>query len=389
MEMEALAGGLGDKIWDAAMTQAEYDHDKSMQKRSAELNVQVANQANDHMARLQRQARINGAMDMVQGMRQAGLNPAIADGGSFASTSSGGASGVGAPSSPASRGSDMGRLALEASKYSNSERDLMAAQAQKLREEATSTRLKNENTAGANKVSETMLRSELEHIQSSSSPSSAQHVWSSALLKVGNLNQGALDAYVRVLDSVPMMSESIAREMAAKLAAKFDSLQFYATEGDTPDAKRYRELIASLPGEQARQIRETTDNIRANTLLLISEMGRTDKQVELIDKQKELIDKQMKELDTIIRSTHHSDLVSMWEDGEYMSFALGTALDLAPRLMPSVINTIAAGRFAKGVSRNGKSASKPTSETLHEQWRYNKNGQPTSYKKTRMSGLAE
>ena len=123
MDMEALAGGLGDKIWDAAMTQAEYTHDKSMQKRSAELNVQVANQANDHMARLQRQARINGAMDMVQGMRQAGLNPVMADGGSFASTSSGGAAGVGAPSTPASRGGEMGRLALEASRYSNSEQE--------------------------------------------------------------------------------------------------------------------------------------------------------------------------------------------------------------------------------------------------------------------------
>lgn len=383
MDMEALAGGLGDKIWDAAMTQAEYDHDKSMQRRSAEFNVQVANQANDHMARLQRQARINGAMDMVQGMRQAGLNPAMADGGSFASTSSGGASGVGAPSSPASRGSELGRLAIEASKYSNSERDLMAAQAQKLREEATATRLSNENRSGANAVSEAMLRSELEHIQSSSPEYSPQFMWSSALLKVGNLNQGALDAYVQALDSVPKMSEAMARDISAKLSERFDQLQFYATEGDDPAAKRYRELIASLPAEQAQQIRELTDNIRSNTLLLVAEMGRTDKQVELIDKQKDLIDKQMAQLNALIRSTHHSDLVSMWEDGEYMSFALGTALELAPSLMPATINTLAAGRFAKGMR---KGQEEPKYRRSREDYMYDLDGKLST--KTRMETLS-
>ena len=45
-----------------------------------------------------------------------------------------------------------------------------------------------------------------------------------------------------------------------------------------------------------------------------------------------MLDKQIQELATLIRATHHNDLVAMWEDGEYSSLLVKQTSEIIPRL---------------------------------------------------------
>lgn len=386
MDLSTLAMGNGqqahDDVKDIGGTVLQWQHDKAMQRQSVKGSAYL----NDQMARLSRDARQTSAMDMVTGLRAAGLNPALAQGGSFGSVSSGGSAPAPSTSAaPAPRG-QMGQLALESLKYSESERELMAAQTENINAEAESKRLDNANKQGANRVSAEVLRTELENVKANSSEYSSDFMWASAVLRSGELNSGSLSAFVNVMDAVPRITAANYEIVANKLAQMYSDIKYGALSGDSEQAKRTRQLLGQVDYEQARQIRETTDNIVAQTALLVSEMSKNDKNEELMEKQKELIDKQIEQLGVLIRATHHKDLVAMYEDGEYLSASLGLGLQMLPAL--------AEGGFVAWLTRLGrghgsKTPAVPTSETYHEQWRYNKNGQPTSYKRTRMSGLAE
>lgn len=359
--MEALAASALDEghadTKDFIKTKWQYDHDKEMQRKQFDYQQGL----NTQMSRLSAEARRSSASDMVEGLKRAGLSPALASGAQFGSVSSGGS--VSAPSSaPApSSSSGMGKLALEDMKYKQSERALMEAQRRKLDAEAQGTELSNANQEGANQVSESILRTELEDMQANNPEYSSKFRWASALLKNPNFNQGSLDAFSKAMEAIPKPSKADSDMVANKLTQTIDELQLFNLQGDDPKAKQARELIASLPSEQARQVRETTDNIAANTLLLVAEMGKTDKQSELIDKQKELIDKQMKELDTIIRATHHKDLIAMWEDGEYMSLVVGSALEGGPRIVQGLLNVLGMYGGAKTLNK-GKGAKNMTNQ---------------------------
>lgn len=387
--MFQAANDAHDDAKDVAMTAWQHKHDEEMQERQFDMNQRL----NSQMAGLARQARQESALDQVVGLRAAGLNPALAQGGSFGSVSSGGS--VSAPSSGSSSTphGNLGGLALESIRYAESERNLMAAQARKLNADAVNTEIENSNRQGENFVSEQVLRSELEHIQSNSPEYSSEFMWSSALLKAEHFNAGHLRGFMAAMDAVPKVTEANYLEVANKLAKMYSDVKLTALQGDNEQARRRRDLLANVDAEQARQIRETTDNIAANTMLLVAEMARTDKNVELIDKQKAYIDKQMELLGTQIRATHHSDLIAMYEDGEYMNTALGFAFQVAPGMIQGATTAGTFGlaqRFANGAKRSAKSVPQvPQNETVHEQWRYNKNGQPTSYKRSRMSGLSE
>lgn len=388
MSLEMLAAGTGqtahDDVKDFATLAMQFKHDEMMQKRAL-LGSKALNR---QMARLARDARQMSASDQVVGLRAAGLNPALAQGAQFGGISAGG--GVPAPSSspsPAPRG-QMGKLTLEALKYEESERELMAAQTANLNAEAESKRLENANKQGANRVSAEVLRTELENVKANSPEYSSDFLWSSAVLRSGELNSGSLAAFHQVMDAVPRITAANYEIVSNKLAQMYSDIKYGVLSGDSEQAKRARDMLRQVDYEQARQIRETTDNIVAQTALLVSEMSKNDKSEELMDKQKHLIDKQIQQLGTLIRATHHKDLVAMYEDGEYLSTSLALGLEMLPALAEGGFVAWLT-RLGRGSSRGPSAPSVPTSETFHEQWRYNKNGQPTSYKRTRMSGLSE
>lgn len=132
-----------DDIKDIYLMNKQHRHDYRMQDTS----YQYQRELNEQMAGIAADARRSSAPDMVAGLRAAGLNPAIAGGGTaFGSVASGG--GVPAPSTstPFSTKGTMGKLALETLKYYESERKLIESQ----------TNLNNANAEGVK--SETALK---------------------------------------------------------------------------------------------------------------------------------------------------------------------------------------------------------------------------------------
>lgn len=160
--MESLSGGGGSAIGaahdvtsDAIRTYAAYEHDENMQRREFSYQQRL----NSQMASLAAEARRSSAADMAEGLKRAGLNPALAGGSGFGSVSSGG--GVSAPSNtpaPVPR-SNLGQLALEQKRYMESERELMRSQAaantataEAAHEEATAKQLENQNRMRYNEM---------------------------------------------------------------------------------------------------------------------------------------------------------------------------------------------------------------------------------------------
>ena len=396
MGMDSLAGidTAEKRINDIAMTGWSYSHDREMQRSQAEYNKQIAQEVNSHMAQLQREARINGPSDLVAGLRMAGLNPALASGDSFASTSSGGGSGVGAPSSAPSREStSMGKLALDALRYQNSERGLMDAQSRKMNADAESVEIDNKNKKDANLAAQKLLDEHLNFwIVDKDTPASVK-TWAQLLLDSGSLSTGTLDAMSKAFDNLPKLTESQAKELRNKLETAFSGAQLQKFSDTTdPESQAIRDSIARLPGEQAQEIQLSNEKLRADTALLVL-MASTEKvKPELLQKQRELVEEQIKHVGELIKSTHNENLTQLWNDGEYQKAIIGEVNKFLPYILNAGLLGIVMGKGRVGALGTGspaKTPDVPKNETIHEQWRYNKNGQPTSYKRTHMSGLAE
>ena len=180
--MESLAASAIDEghadAKDWVKTSWAHEHDIRMQNRQAHWQYGL----NTQMAQLSAEARRSSASDMVEGLKRAGLSPALASGAQFGNVSSGGS--VGAPStSPApSVTSGMGKLALEDVKYKTSERELMQAQAESLRQDALSKKIDNTNKLDANDASNKVSRDYFTNIANSPNSSGEEKAFANAML---------------------------------------------------------------------------------------------------------------------------------------------------------------------------------------------------------------
>lgn len=379
--MEALAGldTVEKRLNDIAMTGWQYSHDREMQDRQADYNKEIAKDVNSHMARLSREARISGPSDLVAGLKMAGLNPALADGSSFASTSSGGGAGVAAPSSSAGReSSSMGKLALEATRYQESERALMDAQRRNLEAQARSTEIDNSNKNDANVVAKNLLNEHLNFwIVDKDTPASVK-TWAQLLLDSGNLSTGTIDAMSKAFDNLPKLTESQAKELRNKLETAFSGSQYQKfTDSTDPESKAIRDSIARLPGEQAKQLELSNEKLRADTALLVLMAATENVKPELLRKQKELVEEQIKHVGELINSTHNENLTQLWTDGEYQKAIIGEV----NKFLPYIFN---AGLLGVIMGKGGKAGSGAPAQHYHNTTNYNYG---TTYKQTNMQNL--
>lgn len=385
MAMENLAGldTAEKRLNDIAMTGWSYSHDREMQRDQADYNKQIAKEVNSHMARLQREARIYGPSDLVAGMKMAGLNPALASGDSFASTSSGGAAGVAAPSSGASREStSMGKLALDFARYQYSERGLMDAQARKLNADAEGAEIENSNKKDANNAAKQLLNEHLNFwIVDKDTPASVK-TWAQLLLDSGHLSTGTIDAMSKAFDNLPKLTESQAKEIRNKLETAFSGAQLLKFSDMTdPESKAIRESIARLPGEQAKEIQLANEKLRADTSLLML-MASTEKvKPELLKQQTDLVEAQIKHVGELINSTHNENLTQLWADGEYQKAIIGEV----NKFLPYILNAGLLGVVMGKAGRSGAAASGPA-QHYHNTTNYNY-GNSTTYKQTNMQNL--
>lgn len=345
MGLEALAAGdtLHDDLWDAGKTYMQMHHDKVMQSRSYNYEKKL----NEQMASLASEARRDSAPAMVEGLKRAGLHPALASGAGFGSVSSGGS--VGANSSAlgaGGRSSQMGSLAVESLKYQESERALMDAQTANLNAEAEGKEIDNNNKLDANNASNKVARDFFSNILSRTDTSGEEKAFAKAMLSTP-LSLGSLQGYQSALDSYSKESNAFKE----KLKAQVDQTIYQSQLWD----KEFASKVAGLGKEQVDNLKAQTANLAQSTALLEAELLRTKQDTEAIKKQMDLIGAQIRALEQTIRASKDSDLVGMWENGEYLKFAIGLGTSAFSTIAGSAIHAGGAYIGARTLL-NGRSA---------------------------------
>lgn len=334
MAMESLIGqGIGDyhdDMRDSGFTLWQYQHEKEMQNRSQQKSLDNSIALNNQMAHLSEQARKQSVADMVAGYRAAGLSPLMVSGVGFGAVGSGGGAPVAANSGPASRHgqSNLGALALAQAKYQQSERRLMDAQSSNLEAEAAGKKLDNANRTAESVAANNLLQGEIAFIKSSYKASSDIYQWADALQKSGNLNFGSLSAYREFFGSMGAMTDYRVQNISNKLAYDMYLAQDVRFRSDS----EFQDLIGNLPKEQAKALKLANSKVMADTIMLYLMTQNENVKTDILEKQRDLLDKQIQELATLIRSTHHNDLVAMWEDGEYSNLLVKQTSEIIPRL---------------------------------------------------------
>lgn len=356
MNLETLAAGTGgtihDDVKDGTTLAIQHKHDLQMQK-GAFVGNKILNR---QMSQLARDARQMSAMDMVSGLRAAGLNPALANGTQFGGVSSGGS--VPAPSTspaPAPRGS-MGKLTLEALKYEESERDLMAAQSENLRADAAEKRSRipgNEvtpeniqsNTAlnksnaefnaakarnleaqnrlmdeqarlladdyeqriSSDKSIQSMARTYSELVANDPKASAFDKGIASTLSEIAN--RGSIDGINKFIDLYGKNSDTLARGIYNKLVSDVMS-------GQMKDKKVLNALVKMPETER--------NNLLAQSAQLAATTALAGAQTELTKEEKKKVTKQIELIAAQTKATYHGDVASMFQAGDWS--ALGSKL---------------------------------------------------------------
>lgn len=341
--LEALAASAIDEghadTKDFVKTKWQYSHDKAMQNRQFRMQQAL----NTQMAGLSAEARRSSASDMVEGLKRAGLSPALATGTQFGAVGSGGS--VGAPSSsPApSSTSGMGKLALEDMKFKQSERDLMAAQAESLRQDALSKKIDNTNKLDANDASNKVSRDYFTNIAQSPNSSGEEKAFANAMLTTP-LSVGALQGYDKVMESYPKSQEALRDKLKSQVEQQISQSQLWD--------KEFAPKVAGMPKDEVDKLREQTKNLASNSALLEAELTRTQADTEYIKKQQDLINAQIAQLYQSIRASKHADLIGMLNNGDYMNFAVGLGVAALPSALHAVGGIGAAKTLTRGRSPN-------------------------------------
>ena len=299
MAMESLIGQAGndahDDIRDVGMTYWQHEHDATMQKKS----YQYQKQLNRQMADLAGEARRHSAMDMVAGLKAAGLSPALAHDTNFGGVTAGGSSPAPSTSAPPVPRGAFGRLALDALRYQQSERGLMDAQAQNLQAQAQKTNVETQNMRDANTTVSALASDHFGNILKSPQASQEDKAFATAMLS-HPLSMGAMQGYDEFMSAYSKSSQALKDKLENDVRSKVAQSKLWD--------ENFASKVAGLEPAQVDNLREHTNNLIADTAVLQLELSRQNADIDLVKKQQNLIDAQIREIDQIIKKTKHNDL---------------------------------------------------------------------------------
>lgn len=351
MGLEALAQGASDAhddVRDIGMTYWGQEHAKEMQERQQENQMAL----NRQMANLAADARRDSVPAMVEGLKRAGLHPVLASGTSFGSVSSGGSSS--APISAPVTGSrgNLGTLALESLRYSQSERGLMDAQKRNLNAEAEGREIENRNRTTQNEQLDNLLRGRLEaekqamerFIDANGGDSTA--IRESEQYKVIDtllsrpINSGSVAALEQYFGSKERSAEHSIRILSDRLEKLIKQKQLYDPE--------FADKLAELPKHEADIAANSAAEIYANILYLAMARQLTEANINLSEDSLE----QIKESINVMK---HNDVVGLFESGDYDALGVKWLYDN----LPKVLNTLGIAGAAATYGRRFKTGNKP------------------------------
>lgn len=403
--MSILGNDAHDDIKDFAFTYAAYDNARAMQNRATsrqkELNTQMAN--------LARQNRQSAAYDEVQGMIKAGMSPTLAGGGSFSPAGTSSSGPLPQPALPNLSHSQMAKLVLEQKeldwqqkRWQDAEMDLIKSQAEKNRAEASKSGAEEENVRSQTNMNDYVMklwttRDEsiaasakkfAEAVANDKNASDMDKAIAKTFADCSNPDSGTLEGISKFLDSVEKHHEIVADVLANDLRAAVANGQI--KNEDTLEALR------RMPEAQFNELTATAGELVSQMYLNQSKKNLTDEDVkktrQLIvnyTKEADKLDAEVAKIKAERKAIVHGDIIQSMEEDPGATI-LRETYDFGKDAAQFYIGGRGLGKAAQTLQPKPLTTKpQPIDIKFDEQWRYNKNGQPTSHKRSEMRRLAE
>lgn len=308
---------------------------------------------------------------LVNGLRNAGLNPAAAAG---ASTSVAGGSIGGTPS--ASQGSHVTPVDFIQANQQLANTEAIRAQTEKIKADTKKVQLENENTSGesaATKDSMLMAIQRQKDVYNSFGISTAQLDELENYVKTTkNLNVGSLRAIANSINIEKLLSAGLREKLEDIFSANFNAKSI---ESDI--AQNYIDMSKFAKKLQAKQYALMAQQIS----LMLSEKKVNDEQVKKIAQEVKNLQQEIKNAQSNKQLTDqeyehlvNNDFNTLWHDGkkgEAIRVLIGRGLEAAAGLAPLIMMK---GKPAPIQNIQKQGAKKSKSYKL-----YNADGQPTFY----------
>ena len=286
-----------------------------MQQRAAAYNQQMyeKNQAANYL--YQMNAQRNAAANEVEGLRQAGLSPVLANGAQGMSVSAGTQG-----TAKASESSfDPANLMLL------SQKKLMDAQADKTAADAESVKIDNANKKQRDAAYGVALDSDLEHLKTLVGSDSKSAELIDQLLALPK-SEGTYNALERVLDYLPKSYGARADMIDNMLKERINQARWQSSDPKSKSGLDWIDnpLLKSLANADAA----TVDKTAADISKVMAEKDNLEAVVELTRKQTELTKEDIERVKAMASQIRNSDVKSMIDKGDYKGalFTLLTGL---------------------------------------------------------------
>lgn len=401
--MAGLADTAHDDMKDAAMTYWSYEEARKSQNR-AMRNQMVLNR---QMANLASEKRFSAPSEQVSGLMAAGLSPVLADGGSFSPAGSSGAGVAPVGSMPNISHSQMGKLvqserelAFQQDKWREAEMDLMKSQAEKNRADAGAAEAAAGESTTRTAMNEYVMnlwhsRDEsvsasakrfADNVKNNPKASDMDKAIASAFADCSEPDSGTLEGIEKFLGHVAKYHESAADILTQDLRGAIAADQI-----KDPDT---REALKRMPEAQFNQLTASAGELVTQMYLNNSKKNLTDEDVkktrQLIvnyTKEADKLDAEVAKIKAERKAIVHGDIIQSMEEDPGAT-VLRETYDLGKKGVQAYVGAKTLKSGAKGLQPLSTKP-QPVDIKLDEAWRYNKNGQPTSHKRSEMRRLAE
>lgn len=275
-----------------------------MQQRAAAYNQEMyeKNQAANYL--YQMNAQRNAAANEVEGLRQAGLSPVLANGAQGMSVAAGTQGTAKAPESSI----DPANLMLL------SQKKLMDAQADKTAADAESVKIDNANKKQRDAAFGVALDADLEHLKSLVGSDSKSAELIDQFLALPK-SEGTYNALERVLSYLPKTYGARADMLDNMLKERVNQARWQSSDPKNKSGIDWIDnpLLKSLANADAA----TVDKTVADISKVLAEKDNLEAVVELTRKQTELTKEDIERVKSMTSQIRNSDVKSMIDKGDY------------------------------------------------------------------------